>query len=201
MGTDSSRRGLPLRDVRRAESLLRERGRAHLLEALAIPANVFDNYTAHRAIVAFTEAASYAEDLEANLQRMRFDYEAARDASEVAHAEMARTQAELARLETEMARVEADAKLAWRTGSLRSGRGSHRRGTRHRAAGGARRRAVAELARAGRRRRRGRRLARARSEVEAVRAALAGIEATRTFRYTAGIRAKYSLLRRVLRLS
>ena len=110
-------------------------------------------------------------------------------------------QVQRARLQAEMVRVQDDAALAWRT--ARYGQDEARIAEERAAvlqeelAAAQMRsaRALADVAAAGDE------AAAVRGEVDSVRDALAALEATRTFRYTAGMRATYSMLRKLLRVS
>jgi FkbM family methyltransferase len=179
-----------------------------LLDALAIPANVFDQYVPYRWIRELGEATTYAEGLTLQVGRLRADYESAQTALESAHAESIRiqteslqTQAELARLHGEMMRVEDDAALAWRT--ARYGQDEARIAEENTAvlqqelAAAQMRsaRALADVVSAGDE------LLAARADIDTSRGALEALEATRTFRYTASMRARYAMLRKLLHLS
>lgn len=172
-----------------------------LLEALAIPANVFDNFVSYRWTLEFSKSAKYAEDLNAQIVRLRSDYDVARAAYGSAQAASAEAQVELTRLHTEVALALDDAALAWRTaryGQDEARIAEERAAVLQEELAAAQMRGVRALAEVVTTREQ---VSAVRAEVDAGRAALCALEATRTFRYTANMRTRYARLRKLLRIT
>jgi FkbM family methyltransferase len=172
-----------------------------LLDALSIPANVFDVYTTYRWTAEFGAATIYAEDLERQRAELRADLARVRAELARSQTELERAHAEFQRTHAEVGRLAEDATLAWKT--ARYAQDEARAAVEHGTIlqdelGAAQMRGARALAKVVAQETE---LAALEAERAEACAALEALQSTRTFRYTAGPRGSYARLRRWLGVS